>query len=249
MTRIFVETDLAGRDAVHITGETAHYLLSVLRSRRGNRFVCVDPSGRECEAIVESCLGGEVRARIMLVREPAAEPQSSLVLYQALLKNRNFELVLQKCTELGVTRFVPIVTERTVPRPVEDRIEERAERWDKIIGEACRQCGRNRPPTVSEPLDWLAGLQECQESGATGFVPYEELAGNGHHALRRHLTDIKPGSRVALFVGPEGGLSASEVEQARGAGLVPVSLGPRILRAETAAIAACAVLMYELGDW
>jgi len=248
MTRVFVETDLAGRENLVITGDTAHYLLGVLRSHRGNRFVAVDPTGRECEVVVEACAGGELRGRIVSVREAAAEPTLQLTLYQALLKGKNFELVLQKCTELGVTRIVPMVTTRTIPRPDEERLEERGERWSKIVEEACRQCGRNRPPTLAQPVAWDEALADLRSSGLVGLLPYEELAGDSRHSLREALAGLNGTPRVAVFIGPEGGFSRVEAEQARTAGVLPVSLGPRILRAETAAIAACAVVIYELGD-
>ncbi len=249
MTRIFVDVDLVGRDTVVVTGDTAHYLRGVLRSRRGNRFVAVDPSGRECEVLVEGFAGGEVRGRIVSISQAPAESALQLELYQALLKHGNFELVLQKGTELGVTRFVPTVTERTVPRPVEERVEGRGERWDRIVGEACRQCGRNLPPTVGPPLDWPQALAEFRTSGAVGVIPYEEMAGEGPDKLREALRAAERPRRLALFIGPEGGFSAQEVQQAREAGVVPVSMGPRILRAETAAIAACAIAISDLGDW
>ena len=249
MTRIFVETELTGQTNVVLTGEAAFYLLSVLRSKRGNRFVAVDPAGRECEVVVESASSDEVRGRIITMREASAEPRAQVVLYQALLKNRNFELVLQKCTEIGVSRFVPLVTERTVPRPAGDRLEERGERWAKITEEACRQCGRNRPPEIAAALTLPAALAGFSESNAVGLIPYEGVAGSHRHALRTALAGHGAHAQVALFVGPEGGFSPSEMEQATAAGLAQVSLGPRILRAETAAIAATAVVMYELGEW
>lgn len=249
MTRVFVNTPLAEGAAVTLTGETAHYLHTVLRVRQGARFLAVDATGRECETIVEACRGGEVWGRVVAVRPSPVEPRPTVILYQALLKNRNFELVLQKCTELGVAAFVPMLTERTVPRPAEERLEGRTERWARIVSEACRQCGRALPPPVASPLAWHDALRYFSGSGAVGLIAYEGLGKSACRSLHTALAARQPERPLAVFIGPEGGFTAQEMEQAREAGLLPVSLGPLILRAETAAVCACSVIMYELEDW
>lgn len=248
MIRLFTPDDLAGREAITITGDQAHYLLNVVRVQVGERFVMVDGGGRQHELIVRKPGKGRLEARIVAHLEPAPSPALHLDLYLAPLKGGNFELVIRQATELGVARIVPTITRRTVARVPADRAEGRVERWRKIAAEAARQCGRGEAPVVEAPHDWLAALADWSASGAPGIMPYEALAGDAAHGLRETLAALKQTPRLAAFIGPEGGFEAGEVDAARAAGLAPVSLGPRVLRAETAAVAVCALIMYEKGS-
>lgn len=246
MTRVFIDQELGLDESVIITGEDAHYLLRVVRVQPGEGLTVVDTVGRAYEVVVAACTPLQVEARVVAALETGADPALQLSLYAAILKGKHFDWVLQKGTELGVSRFVPIVTERTIARPPKDRIEDRLERWRKIVSEACRQCGRSRPPEVTAPLDWSQAVADWHSRGEPGLLPYEALAGEGTADLKPMLRGLSHPGRVSVFVGPEGGFSLREVETARAEGLTCVSLGPRILRAETASMYAAAVVLYEL---
>jgi 16S rRNA (uracil1498-N3)-methyltransferase len=162
----------------------------------------------------------------------------AITLIQAVPRGDRMDLVLQKTTELGVARIVPVLTSRSVARPPADR----ARRWQTIAAEAARQSGRADVPSVGAPLP-LAEALPLAAPCARRFALWEE---ERERPLRRALGDA-PGPTLALLVGPEGGLAPAEVEQARAAGFVTVGLGPRILRVETAAIVAVALVQAAAG--
>jgi 16S rRNA (uracil1498-N3)-methyltransferase len=174
------------------------------------------------------------------LRQNLAEPKTALTLYQGLLKGSKLELVLQKCTEVGVSRFVPVVTARAVP---EAPSVSRQERFETIVREAAEQSRRGRIPHIGGVIRLQDALIGATAAGPTVFL-WEEEAG-----LR--LEDLPWSDDVntlSLFVGPEGGFTADEADAARTAGAYSVTLGPRILRAETAAIVGSALLLARYGD-
>lgn len=250
MVRLFTPEDLAGRETITITGDQAHYLLNVVRVQAGERFVMVDGAGRQYELAAEAPAKGRLVARIMARLETPPPPALQLDLYLAVLKGGNLELAVQKATELGVARIVPMITRRTVARVPPDRAQARMDRWRKVALEAARQCGRTEAPRLEAPHDWDGALASWRASGTPGIMPYEALAGDdAAQGLRETLAGLMQTSRMAVFIGPEGGFEPAEVEAAREAGLALVSLGRRVLRAETAAIAVCAIVMHEMGAW
>ncbi len=164
-----------------------------------------------------------------------------LELYQALIRPQRFELVLEKATEIGVSRFVPVLSGRGQVRTTGG--SQRSVRWRRIVTEAAEQCGRGRVPVVDPPtkLEDALGL-----ASGLKLVPWEGERTLGLRSALRSLDEVP--ERVSLLIGPEGGLAESEVAQAREAGWLPVSLGSRVLRSETAGIVAPAIVMHELGE-
>ena len=245
MTRLFLDRALAVGDLLDLPEDAAHYLLNVLRRQPGDTFVAVSADGREHIAALEP---GEtpLRARVLESREPVATPSVNLVLYPALLKGKHFDLVIQKAVELGVGEIIPVITRRTVSRPEGERVEGRLARWNKIALEACRQCGRGQAPPVREPLNWRDALRHWTGRAMSGIIPHEALARDTESGLKHVLRGIGQAESLGVFIGPEGGFAPSEIEDALNAGLIPVSLGTRILRAETASIAVCAIVMHEM---
>jgi 16S rRNA (uracil1498-N3)-methyltransferase len=162
------------------------------------------------------------------------------------LKADRFELVLQKCTELGVATFVPVLAQRSVPRVGEKWAANRYPRWRRIVREAAEQSGRRRLPA----LESATGLrQACEAAEGVRIIPWEGERNTGIRvALKEAGTEAIRVKGVSVFTGPEGDLTAQEVSDAASSGIVPVSLGRRILRAETAAIVAVAAIQYELGE-
>ena len=235
MHRFFV-TDIID-DWVVFSLEQAHQISVVLRMAPGQRVVVLDNAGWEYEVELAAVEKKRVTAVIRTKRPAANEPTTQLTLYQSLLKRDNFEWVLQKGVEIGVTHFVPLITERTVTRP-----PKKPDRWQRILTEAAEQSRRGRIPAVTAPVKWAEALTALP-AGQTALIPWEEAAGTGvREALGNGAT------AVALFIGPEGGFTAAEIAQAQQHGVIPITLGQRILRAETAAIVAAALVLHELKE-
>jgi 16S rRNA (uracil1498-N3)-methyltransferase len=247
MHRFFIAPELIQGDSVHFPADLAHQITRVLRLREQDRVIVLDNSGQEWEVELHSLGKRSVDGTLVARRPNLREPHTSLTLYIALLKGKKNDLVLQKATELGVTRFVPILTNRSVVGSLRDLSDAKVDRWESVVREAAEQSERGRLPIVSEPLLLDSALSEARQSEGLALVAWEEQAGQ---SIRQVLNQqVKPPTSVKLFVGPEGGFEEDEILHARAYGVIPVTLGPRILRAETAAIAAAAVILYELGEW
>ncbi len=222
----------------------AHQLGHVLRLAPGAVIGVLDGRGAGYRVELLRLERGRAAGRVLGPLDGGGEPQVALSLYQCSLKADKFEWVLQKGVELGVERFVPVVAERSVVRPVA-ALAGKAERWRRIIQEAAEQCGRSRLPTLAPPLGWAAAVVDGR--GAR-FLPWEGQSGAPAlgHAVCAAPSPLP--AEVSLLIGPEGGVTAREAGQAAAAGWQVVTLGPRILRAETAALAAVAIVMERLGE-
>ncbi len=253
----------------------------VLRLRPGDGVVLLDNQGRAYEATIVAHRRADVELAIVRSWPAGGEPAIFLTLFQAVLKGEHFGWVLQKGTEVGISRFVPLICERNV---VEDRraIAGKRARWERIIQEAAEQCGRGRLPELADSQTFaeallhrpslpaqpaaerfsgtvgqLPGVFEMRSAGtedatAVGhpvlrLIPWEAETSAGLHAALAGAA-LGPQTRIDLFIGPEGGWAPEEVFQARAQGVSPISLGPRILRAETAGIVAASAILYAAGD-
>jgi 16S rRNA (uracil1498-N3)-methyltransferase len=234
--RFFVASPLPVMGACAVTGDAAHRIARVLRMAPGQAVRLFDGTGREVEAAIGQTRGGTVTASITLELPPGPR-RPELHLYQALIRPNRYEWLLEKATELGAAAITPVVSERCQVRPAELG-PSRAARWVRIAVEAAEQCGRRTLPRLGEPAALSRALEE-----APGLLvlPWEEARDEAAplgDVLRRQ--DPRPAA-LSLFIGPEGGFSIEEVEAARVHGAVVVSLGPWVLRAETAALAALAI--------
>lgn len=231
------------QDKEVVLGEEAHQIRDVLRLKAGARIIVLDNEGWEYEAKLKVVGRSEVRGKVVEKREATGEPGVRITLYQSLLAREKFELVLQKCTEVGVAGFVPVITERSVVRDSGIKAS-RLGRWRRIIQEAAEQSHRGRLPELAAPVrfeDALEGLDGFDMS----LVASPEAKGK---SLRECLRGPGTAGTVALFVGPEGGFTENEVRQLCGGGAIAFSLGERILRTETAAVVASSVILYEMGE-
>jgi 16S rRNA (uracil1498-N3)-methyltransferase len=245
--RLFVPAERLGGARLTIDGDDHRYVARVLRGRPGDRLALFDGAGTEVDA--EIIHVGPRDAELALGERrtvPSGAAAVAVTLLVAVPRGERMDLLVQKTTELGVARIVPVVAGRSVVRP---EAKARA-RWEKIAREAARQCGRADVPRVEAP-DALATALGDAELPALRFALWEGEHGRG---LRAALVEAfgapvtgvtRPGT--AVLVGPEGGFEPTEVEQARAAGFVPVGLGPRILRVETAAIAAVTLIQAFAG--
>lgn len=240
MPRFFIDPGQMVGHAIELTGEDAHHLSRVLRLGPGAAITVLDGTGAAYEAVVETVEKERVSARVTGTGE-AAEPPVALTLYQGMPKGDKWELVIQKATELGATRLVPVAAARSVVQLKGDKLEGKLARWRKIAREAAEQCERGRVPEVEGPVA-VGGLKPAE--GGLLLVLSERVTGP---SLPKALPAEMP-AEVAVAVGPEGGWTPEELEAMRQAGAVEVSLGKRILRTETAGLAALAMVMaaYEL---
>lgn len=236
--RFFLPRGSVRDGSVTFPDEAARQLRSVLRLRSGDCVVVLDGSGLEYVTSL-NVHGRHVTGAVEYERRNEAEPRREVILYQGVLKGAKLELVLQKCTEVGIAGFVPVITARSVAG---EPSASKQRRYEAIVREAAEQCGRGRIPAVHQPLPWEAALRQASLDGSI-VVPWEGEV----NAAIRDLT-LSPEGSVALFVGPEGGLTAEEVEAARSCNARVVSLGRRILRAETAAIVGATLLLDRLGE-
>ena len=242
MVRLFVPLPEPAPTEVTLSGERRHYLVHVLRLGEGASFEVFDGTGRAFDARVASLDADAVRLVLGEARRAPARREVGIV--QGLPKGDKLELVLQKGTELGATSFHPVAAARSVVKLEPKRAEERTTRWAKIVEEAARQCRRNDVPVVHAPRPLLEAARALAPTTALLVLDEEESAVPLGEAFR----SCAPGSPVALVVGPEGGLSREEVSALRALGARPVTLGRLILRTETAALAALAVMEHLDGE-
>src|SRR6266849_4210639 len=236
----------AGSNLVPLPKEIAHQVRDVLHLNVGEHLILLDNSGDEVVAAVARSSKAGVEVHLLERRPGKREPGVRIVLCQGLLKSARFEWVLEKGTELGVSVFAPILCRRSMAG-LEDSGPSKQQRWQRIIQEAAEQCGRSRLPELLPARPLMHALNDILP-GALALMPWEEEHGQ---TLREALVpalnreDPQP-ITVVLFIGPEGGLMTEEVTLAQRYGVQVVSLGQRILRAETAALATIANVMYEL---
>lgn len=242
MHRFFLPADWIVKGTVVITGKLVHQLRNVLRLGTGDHITILDNSGWEYEVELQQVDSSKIKGRVVNKSLAVSEPRTKITLYQALLKGSNFEFVLQKCTEIGVAGFVPIICERCVAGEPDSK---RLSRWRSIITEAAEVSRRGKLPVLHNPTS----LTEAGKSASgISLLPWEEERAKGIGDVLRSHHQAKEIPEVSIFVGPEGGFSPNEVGFARSCGIVPVSLGRRILRAETAGLVAAAIMLYEFGD-
>ncbi|MCB0063558.1 MAG: 16S rRNA (uracil(1498)-N(3))-methyltransferase [Caldilineaceae bacterium] len=244
MHRFFlIDSPIHATQPVDLT-PLAYQLNKVLRLSTGTEIVVLDNQGNEYGVRISVLQAKYARGEVLTARRNNAEPANSLTLYQCSLKADKFEWVLQKGTELGVTTFVPVISQRSIVRPAAALLK-KYERWQTIVREAAEQCGRGRIPRLLEPLDWEAAVSQAE---GVRLLPWEEeqtVAPLLSSAALQSLIQAAPA--VSLLIGPEGGIAPEEASAAQSAGWQTVSLGPRILRAETAALASVVMVTSAAG--
>ena len=246
MHRFFVPGDSIEQGYVVIRGSEAKHLSRVLRLRAGDQALVFDGSGRELVVRIETCSGTEVRASVLEERHPDREPPVAVSLVQGIGKGEKMDFIVQKSVELGITRIIPVMTEWGTVRLTGQRAGERVHRWRKIAVEACKQCGRTVIPEVEEIRDFYKVVEETRDT--PGILFYEGFRDRSLKEVLRQKASVFRDRGLVLYVGAEGGFSPREIEEARNRGLIIAGLGPRILRTETAALAAVTCVLYELGD-
>jgi 16S rRNA (uracil1498-N3)-methyltransferase len=239
--RVHVPGPLAAGEPLALPAQAAAHVSRVLRLREGAALTVFDGRGGEWDAVIVAASGKAVTVRLGAHHPIERESPLRVTLLQALARGEKMDWVLQKATELGVARILPVATERSVVQLDGERAGRRLEHWQGIVASACEQCGRNRLPEVLAPQA-LAG----EVAASVRLV----LAPGATASLAAAASAAEAGaSEVALLIGPEGGLSEAELGIASRAGFVAVAMGPRVLRTETASIAALGVLQLVAGDF
>ena len=237
MPRFFIDGTADGR--AYIAGADALHIAKALRMRPGEALTLCDGKGTDFDGVLETVTDRQVTVRISASRPSQAEPTLAVTLYQGLPKGDKMDWIIQKAVELGVTAVVPVATRRSVAR-LEGKADKKQERWQRIAAEAAGQCGRGMLPAVERPLSWSQALSRL--SGEPALVFYE----GGGRPLRELVTPST--RRLSVFVGPEGGFDPEEIDAIRRQGGGVATLGPRILRCETAPLAALTLLMHLSGN-
>jgi 16S rRNA (uracil1498-N3)-methyltransferase len=239
VSRVYVDGPLASGARVRLSGSAAAHVTRVLRLRPGAELTLFNGAGGEFTATLESAAGGGAVVAVGAQRRIERESPLPVTLAQGIARGERMDFVIQKATELGVRALVPVLSARSVVRLSEAQLSKRLAHWRAIALAACEQSGRNRPPELRAPLT-VAEL--ARASGAPTRLLLSPEAGV-------RLADIAhPSGEVLLLVGPEGGLTKEEIECAAGHGFVSARLGPRVLRTETAALVALALLQRQFGD-
>ncbi|ADG05975.1 16S rRNA (uracil(1498)-N(3))-methyltransferase [Kyrpidia tusciae] len=245
MQRYLVPPSCFVGDTAVLRGEDAHHIARVMRMVPGDRVEVGDGSGTVWTAVIESVGAGEVHLSLEDSLEEDGEARLELVLLQGLPKHDKMDLIVQKATELGVARVIPVAAARSVVRYQEDQEIRRLQRWRRIAKEAAEQAKRSRIPEIVQPVSAAEAWRWAAQADVALIFDESRRGRPLATALAGH-----PGvGRIFFAVGPEGGWDPGEVDDATSLGVEPVHLGPRILRTETAGIAAAAAILYHYGEW
>lgn len=244
-SRRFVISSRSIRDGyASYNGPLHHHMARVLRLRSGDELVLVDETGRQYQGVVDQVSQEWIAIRIIATQEPETVDALKITVLQGLPKGERIDLILQKGAELGVAGFGIFRAERSVPKLEGDKLQARLERWDKIAAEAARQSERTALPTI----DWYPDAAAAATNAEGADLKLLLFERGEKKPLRELLDTVALPDKVIVAVGPEGGFTPQEAELFISGGFIPVTLGHRILRTETAALAITAILQYKFGD-
>ena len=245
MRHFFIDPSPAINSLVAIRKSDAHHIKNVLRLKTGDRLKLFDGAGFEYEAVIRKMSAAKVDVEILNRGRVALQSGAQIMVAQAFLKEKKMDDLVRKLCELGVARWIPFFSQRSIPRPDTSRLAGRRRRWYRIAAEALKQCRRVDLPEISEALSFEAVLDVGKKCDLS-IVFWEnessplhcDMGSNGKHPI----------NKILLMLGPEGGFSQHEIQLAENTGFVIAGLGPRILRAETATLAAVTLVQYLFGD-
>lgn len=244
MSRYFVNSSQINEDVVDITGEDYQHLKKVLRAQKGD-IISICCEGYDYTAEIIEITGGSVKAGIVKKEKNLTEPALKVILYQGLPKSDKMELIIQKCVEIGVTAIIPVITDRCVSRINADKdAQNKLMRWQKIASEAAKQCNRGIIPNIGAPVKFREAIEQARHYELS-IIPYEKENAAYFKKIAAGYRNI---TSASIFIGPEGGFTEDEIQLAEIMGIKKLTLGPRILRTETAGFVALSLMMYELGD-
>ena len=237
MYRFFVEQPQIGEETITITGEDVNHIKNVLRMKVGETILVSDGEDREYICKISDFSNDEVQAKIQDINGETRE--------QALPKGDKMETIIQKMVELGACEIAPVSTKRCIVKLDAKKAESKVRRWNAIAESAAKQSKRGIIPKVLMPVSFAQALDRAKNMDMV-LIPYEEA--ENMSVTREVFSEIKPGMKIGIFIGPEGGFAKSEVEEAKKIGARAITLGRRILRTETAGMATMSVLMYLMEE-
>ena len=241
--RFFLEPSQINAGRAYLKDTDAYHVYKVLRLKRGDRIIVSDGVARSCYALLEQVDSGRVSCVIEGEITVLSHDSPRITLVQGLPKGDKMDLIVQKGVELGLHGIIPLLSERVVVRLAEEKHVKRVERWQRIAMEAAKQCRRQDIPVISHPQTWTQVLAEIPPE-AVAIATWE---GETKESLKSFMGSNQKPDAIYYFIGPEGGFSSSEIEKAREYGVRPLTMGPLILRTETAALAVAVMLLYQWG--
>lgn len=242
MPRFYCPPPIPRSGSFELPPDAAHHASRVLRLRTGDTVEIFDGIGNECHGLIADLSARNVTVANIAANDNKRESPLHTLLAQALSSSEKMDWVIQKSTELGVTEIQPLATDRSVARLSAERTARRLEHWQQVAISACEQCGRNVLPQIHAPLDIMDWLQQAKAVPDTKYILLPDGAASLHDQIR-------PRGKAMLLIGAEGGFSQTESAMALHCGFIPIRLGARVMRTETAAIAGLAVLQTLWGDF
>ncbi len=239
MSKFFIN-EICTSNTIDITGEDAAHIALVLRAKVGDHLTVCDLSSTDYECEIEAIAKKNITLKVLNSHPNENEPSYKITLYQALPKGDKMDMVIQKCVEIGVDTIVPVLTENTVVK-IKDKEDKKLARFNKIAEAAAKQCGRGKIPTVEKIVTFKEAIEQAKALDGV-IIPYEKEEQTN---IKSFTTGFK-GTTIGVFIGPEGGFSPTEIDQAIQAGVSKITLGKRILRTETAGLVTLVILLHEL---
>lgn len=243
MRRFYISPDQIKQKESLITGSDAHHLKTVLRLNTGDLIVVFDGQGREFQGRISNFRPDGVQISLVSQLTPNTESHLTLTLAQGYLKDKKMDPLVRPLTEMGIHQWIPFRAKRSVAVPNQARFLARHARWEKLTQEAVKQCGRCKPMVI-EPAASFADVLKLSRPFDLKLIFHEKTQSISLAQYQGH-----PSANMLILIGPEGGFAPEEVAMAEQAGFGAVGMGPRVLRAETAALAAAALVQYVFGDW
>ena len=225
-----------------ITGQDAKHIFKVLRKKRGDNIAITDGNGKDYNSIILNATPESIEIKIIEESDSITESFIDITLGSGMLKDKKMDFVLKHITQLGVKKWIPFFCERSIPSPNIIKMEKRKKRWESIAKESLKQCNRSCLPEISEPLNFETLIKQSENHDLK--IAFWEKSGQKIKTLQNSVSLKK----IIILIGPEGGFSKKEILMAREKGFLSYSLGPRILRAETASIASCTLIQHLFGD-
>jgi 16S rRNA (uracil1498-N3)-methyltransferase len=244
MRRFFIQPSEIPKPVPVIRGRDVLHIRKVLRLKTEDHIILLDGRGNEYEAAIQKIFDDHIQVKIIQKFMSYSEPPISIIVMQAFLKEKKMDMLVRSLTELGMSRWVPFFSEHSIPRPDAKRMSSRVERWNEIAKESLKQCRRTTSPEISQPVDFHQAIHT--DSDADLKIIFWE---NEPCTLKKSpASETQQPSKIIIMLGPEGGFSQKEIESAKSSGFISASLGPRILRAETASLVSCVLIQYLYGD-
>lgn len=246
MYHFFVPTENIKENQIFISGEDVNHIKNVLRMKTGSELIILNGEDQnEYHCVIEEIEADRVCCKLCFVKQDGVELPSRVYLFQALPKSDKMELVIQKAVELGVYQVIPVAAKRSVVKLDQKKEAAKIQRWNTIAEAAAKQSKRAIIPTVSKVMTMEEVLSYTEEFDQK-LIPYELADKESMSKTRTCIESIQPGQRIAVIIGPEGGFDEKEVEKACEGGFIPITLGKRILRTETAGFTVMSWIMYQL---